>query len=71
MAHGELARGMTHGGHILLGNHEIAQTNGSTLVASYTPVQTPHMGELYPTIDPRPGQRRRRLLTIDNNHYNP
>ena len=24
MAHGELARGMAHGGYILLGNHEIA-----------------------------------------------
>ena len=25
MAHGELTRGMAHGGHILLGNHEIVE----------------------------------------------
>jgi hypothetical protein len=38
MAHGELARGMARGGHILLGNHEIARTNGSTPVTSSYPV---------------------------------
>ena len=38
MAHGELAQGMAYGGHILLGNHEIARTNGSKPVIGHYPV---------------------------------
>ena len=35
MAHGDLAQGMAYGGHILLGNHEITQTNGSMPITGY------------------------------------
>jgi hypothetical protein len=35
VTHGELARGMAHSGCILLGNHEIARTNGSTPIIGY------------------------------------
>jgi hypothetical protein len=38
MAHGELAQGMARGGHILLGYHEIARTNGSMSVTGFYPV---------------------------------
>ena len=57
MVHGELARGMAHGGRILLGNHEIARTNGSTPIFSYCTVQTRHMGKLDSTVEPCPRQR--------------
>ena len=35
VAHGELTQGMVRDGHILLGNHEIAQTNGSMHIIGY------------------------------------
>jgi hypothetical protein len=38
VAHGDLARGMAHGGHAPTGNHEIARANGATPVTSSYPV---------------------------------
>jgi hypothetical protein len=38
MAHGELARGMACGGHILMGNRDITRTNGSTPITGSYPV---------------------------------
>ena len=38
LAHGSLAQGMAHGGHILLENHEIARTNGATPIIRSYPV---------------------------------
>ena len=57
MAHGELAQGMAYGGHILLGNHEIARTNGSTPIIGFYPVQTRHVEKLDPMVESRPEQR--------------
>jgi hypothetical protein len=57
MAHGELARGGDRSACTLLGNHEIAQTDGSTLVTGSYPVQAHHMGKLEPMVEPHPGQR--------------
>jgi hypothetical protein len=48
MAHGDLPRGMAHGGHILLGNHEIARTSGATPVTSSCLVQTLSRGKTGP-----------------------
>ena len=59
MAHVDLARGMAHGGHILLGNLEIAQTNGTTLVIGSYPIWTRHVVELGPIIETHPEQRLR------------
>jgi hypothetical protein len=48
MAHGELARGMARDGRDTLGNCEISQTNRSTPVIGYCPVQTrPSRNVLY------------------------
>jgi hypothetical protein len=58
--HGKLTRGMARGGHILLGNHEIAHTNGSTPIVGSYPVQTYRVGKLDSTVEPCPGQRLRR-----------
>ena len=57
MAYGELARGMAHGGHILLGNHEITRTNGSMPVTGSYPVETYRVGKLDSMVEPCPGQR--------------
>ena len=38
MVHGDLTQGIAHGGHILLGNHEIAQTDGAMPVIRSYPV---------------------------------
>ena len=38
VAHGYLARGMAHGGHVLLGNREIARASGTTPVTNSYPV---------------------------------
>jgi hypothetical protein len=57
MAHGDLARGMTHDGHILLENHEIARTGRATPDTSSCQVQTSCMEKLDPTIESCSGQR--------------
>jgi hypothetical protein len=46
MAYGGLTQGMAHGGHILLGNHEVFHTNGSTPITNFYLVQANHVGSL-------------------------
>ena len=56
VAHGELPRGMARGGHILLGDHEIARTNGSTPIISFYSIQANHVRSLGPEFEPHPEQ---------------
>ena len=51
MARDELTQGMASTGQILLGNHEVIQTNGSTPIASFHPIQGNHMGSLGPAVE--------------------
>jgi hypothetical protein len=46
MAHDELTQGIASTGHILLGNHKVIHTNGSTPIASFHPDHTNHVGSL-------------------------
>ena len=64
IAHGDLARGMAHGGHILSGNHKIARAGRATPVTSSYLVQTRHMAKLDPTIESHPGQCLRHRIAM-------
>lgn len=57
MAHDELTKGMASIGHILLGNHEVFHTNGSTPIVSFYPVQANRVGSLDPAVKLCPEQR--------------
>ena len=54
MAHGDLTQGMARGGHILLGNHEIVQTDGAMPVFRSYHVQTHRAAKLDPMMKSRP-----------------
>jgi len=51
MAHGDLTQGTACSDRILLGNHEIAQTNRSTPVVGFYPDQTRYKGKLDPMVE--------------------
>ena len=59
MAHDKLTQGMASTGHILLGNHEVIHTNGSTPITSFYPVQVNHVESLDPAVESRLEQRLR------------
>ena len=69
MAHGDLTQGMAHGGHILLGNHEITQTDREMPVIRSYPVQAHRTAKLDPTTESCPGQHHiQRNTTTQDAH---
>jgi hypothetical protein len=56
VAHDDLTQGMAHGGHVLLGNHEIARTSETTPVTGSYLIQTRHVLELDPIVEMHPEQ---------------
>jgi hypothetical protein len=56
MVRDELTKGMASIGHILLGNHDVFHTNGSTPIVSFYPVQANCVGSLDPTVKLCPEQ---------------